>query len=104
MAKRTKRRNTRRRISKKNNKTRKRKTRRIRRKMRGGETWTCKKCKRMTNQDPCMNVIGRKPDVVTLADGTQQTVSVDVYCKEPKPKPNPNPKPKPNPFDSLNPF
>ena len=36
MAKRTKRRNTRRRISKKNNKTRKRKTRRIRRKIGGG--------------------------------------------------------------------
>ena len=36
MAKRTKRRNTRRRVSKKNNKTKRRKTRRIRRKMRGG--------------------------------------------------------------------
>jgi hypothetical protein len=36
MTKRTKRRNTRRRISKKNNKTRKRKTRRIRRKIGGG--------------------------------------------------------------------
>jgi len=36
MTKRTKRRNTRRRVSKKNNKTRKRKTRRIRRKIGGG--------------------------------------------------------------------
>ena len=95
MAKRTKRRNTRRRVSKKN-KNRMRKKRRTRRKMRGGETWTCKKCERLTNQDPCMNVIGRKPKTVTLADGHRQTISVDIYCRGPKPKPNP--------FDSLNPF
>ena len=93
MAKRTKRRNTRRRVSKKN-KTKRRKTRRIRRKMRGGESWICKGCGVMTNQNPCKVVIGREKYTHTFPDGRQEIRGIDIFCNTPKP----------NPFDSLNPF
>ena len=84
MAKRTKRRNTRRRVSK-NTKTRKRKTRRIRRKMRGGESWICPGCGVKTNNDPCQIVTHREKYTV-MVKGKPVERDRDVICNTPKPK------------------